>query len=135
INNIAVTSDSNTLDAGIPGVSVTLLQKDPTKTIVVSVDRDDAALADRVETFVSAFNDLIKFANAQNTATNNGAVGTIGQDSLLRGLRHALRDTLLAGHGSGVYTRLSEIGIGFTRTGELALDRTALTNALSTDTT
>ncbi len=37
INNIAVTSSSNTLDSGIPGVSLTLLQKDPTNTVVVSV--------------------------------------------------------------------------------------------------
>src|SRR5262249_18256397 len=41
INNIAVTSTSNTLNDAIPGVSLTLQQKDPTKTVVVTVNRDD----------------------------------------------------------------------------------------------
>ena len=49
VNNIAVTSTSNTLDAAIPGVTLTLLQKDPTKTVVVTVARDDESLADRVD--------------------------------------------------------------------------------------
>jgi flagellar hook-associated protein 2 len=133
INNIAVTSASNTLDAGIPGVELTLLQKDPTKTIVVTVNRDDVSLADRVDEFVTAFNDLVQFANDQATASGKGTAGAIGRDSLLRGLRNSLRNALTSAHGSGVYTRLAEVGIGFTRTGELTLDRTALTAALEAD--
>jgi flagellar hook-associated protein 2 len=133
VNNIPVTSASNSLDAVIPGVTVTLLQKDLTKTVVVSVDRDDAALADKVDAFVSAFNDLVKFANDQSTAANKGTPGAIGRDSLLRGLRNSLRDALTGSHGSGAYTRLAEIGIGFTRTGELSLDSGKLTEALAAD--
>lgn len=133
INNIAVTSAGNTLDAGIPGVTVTLLQKDPTKTIVVTVERDDEDLADRLDEFVSSYNDLLTFANEQATAAGKGTPGTIGRDSLLRSLRHSLRDALTSAHGSGAYTRLAEVGLGFTRTGELTLDRDALTEALESD--
>jgi flagellar hook-associated protein 2 len=130
INNIAVTSTTNTLTDAIPGVTLTLLQKDPAKTVVVSVARDDEALADRVATFVESFNDLVKFADAQATASNNGTAGAIGRDSVLRGLRGALRNALLGAHGSAAFTRLAEVGLGFTRTGELTLDRSALTSAL-----
>jgi flagellar hook-associated protein 2 len=130
INNIAVISTTNTLTDAIPGVTLTLQQKDPTKTVVVSVARDDEALADRVATFVESFNDLVKFADAQATASNNGTAGAIGRDSVLRGLRGALRNALLGAHGSGAFTRLAEVGLGFTRTGELTLDRSALTSAL-----
>lgn len=130
INNIAVTSTTNTLTDAIPGVTLTLLQKDPAKTVVVSVARDDDALADRVATFVESFNDLVKFADAQATASNNGTAGAIGRDSVLRGLRGALRNALLGAHGSAAFTRLAEVGLGFTRTGELTLDRSALTSAL-----
>jgi flagellar hook-associated protein 2 len=133
INNIAVTSTTNTLTDAIPGVTLTLQQKDPAKTVVVSVTRDDEALADRVATFVESFNDLVKFADAQASASNNGTDGAIGRDSVLRGLRGALRNALLGAHGSATFTRLAEVGLGFTRTGELTLDRSALTSALDSD--
>jgi flagellar hook-associated protein 2 len=133
INNIAVTSTTNTLDSAIPGVTLTLQQKDPTKTVVVSVDRDDQNLADRISAFVSAYNDLVTFSDAQATASNNGAVGAIGRDSVLRGLRSSLRDALLGAHGTGTFTRLAEVGLGFTRTGQLTLDQSKLTEALNSD--
>ena len=133
INNIPVTSASNTLDAGIPGVTVTLLQKDPAKTIVVTVSRDDENLADRVDTFVSSFNSLLAFFNEQTVAAGKGTAGAIGRDSLLRGLRHSLRDALMGAHGSDTYTKLAEVGIQFTRSGELTLDREALTEAIAAD--
>jgi flagellar hook-associated protein 2 len=131
INNIAITSTTNTLDAAIPGVTLTLQQQDPTKTVVVSVDRDDESLANRIDAFVASYNDLVKFADAQATASNNGTVGAIGRDSVLRGLHGSLRDALLGAHGSGTLTRLAEVGLGFTRTGQLTLDRSALTAALN----
>jgi len=133
INNIAVTSTTNTLDSAIPGVTLTLQQSDPTKTVVVSVDRDDQDLADRLNAFVSAYNDLVSFSDAQATASNNGTVGAIGRDSVLRGLRSSLRDALLGVHGTGTFTRLAEVGLGFTRTGQLTLDQSKLTDALNSD--
>ena len=133
INNIAITSSSNTLNDAIPGVTLSLQKKDPANTVVVTVGRDDADLEDRVQSFVDSFNDLVKFANAQAAASNNGTVGAIGRDSLLRGLRRSIQDVLMGAHGSGSYTRLAEVGIGFSRTGELQLDRTALSAALSED--
>jgi flagellar hook-associated protein 2 len=133
INNIAVTSTSNTLDSAIPGVALTLQQADPAKTVVVNVARDDQNLADRVKAFVATFNDIVKFADAQAAASNNGTTGAIGRDSVLRGLRSSLRNALLGAHGSAAFTRLAEVGIGFTRTGELTLDQEALTSALSSN--
>src|SRR4029453_10229042 len=110
-----------------------LLQKDPAKTMAVTVGRDDGNLTDRVEAFVASFNDLVKFADQQATASNNGTVGAMGRDSVLRGVRNSMRNALLGPHGSGTFTRLAEVGIGFTRTGELTFDRTAFTTALNTD--
>jgi flagellar hook-associated protein 2 len=130
INNIAVTSTSNVLDSGIPGLTLTLLQQDAGHPMVVTVGRDDSALADRVDTFVSAYNDLVKFATDQGTAAGNGTTGTLGRDTLLRSLRNQLRDTLAGAHGSAAFTHLSEIGVGFNRTGQLTFDRTAFSAAL-----
>ena len=133
INNIAVISPSNTLTSGIPGVRVTLIQKDPTKAVVVTVDRDTQSLVDGVTQFASAYNDLIKFADDQTTAANHGTTGTLGRDTVLRTLRRSLQVALSSAYGSGAYTRLAEIGLGFSRTGQLTLDDKALAQAVRSD--
>lgn len=130
INNILVTSSSNTLTAGIPGVTVTLQQKDPANTVVVTVGRDDADLAGRVDKFVAAYNDLVKFASDQAAAAGKGAAGTLGRDALLRTLRNELRDSLTGAHGTSAVTHLSEVGVGFNRTGQLTFDRAKFATAL-----
>ncbi len=131
INGIPVTGTSNTLVDAIPGVTLTLLQKDPLKTVVVSVDRNDTDLTDRVEAFVAAYNDLVKFATDQASAAATGATGTLGRDALLRTLKTELRDTVAKAYGSGAVTHLAEIGIGFNRTGQLVLDRTQFAAAMA----
>ena len=133
INNVLVTSASNTLDTGIPGVTMTLLQKDPTKTVVVTVARDGQKLFDRVNAFVSAYNELITFSDDQTAAANHGTSGTLGHDSMLRTLRNSLRAALTSAYGSGAYTRLAEIGLGFSRTGQLTLDEKTLAAAVQAD--
>jgi flagellar hook-associated protein 2 len=133
VNGIAVTSASNTLADAIPGVTLTLLQKDPAKTITVGLTRDADATAAKVQAFIDAYNALVKFANDQSTAAGKGTAGTLGRDALLRSLRGQLRSTLAGAHGTGTFTRLAEIGIGFTRTGELTLDRARLDDAVKTD--
>jgi flagellar hook-associated protein 2 len=133
INNIAVTSASNVVSDAIPGVTLTLLQKDAAKTVTVTVARDDDALATKVETFITAYNAIVTFANEQATAAGKGTTGTLGRDALLRSLRATLRSTLSGAHGSGTFTRLAEAGIGFTRTGELTLDRATFDAALGSD--
>ncbi len=130
INNIQVTSSSNTLESGIPGVSVTLLKKNPADAVVVTVGLDNAAVESRVDAFVTAYNDLVKFATDQGAAASKGAVGTLGHDALLRALRSELRNTLVAAHGTGAFTHLSEVGLGFNRTGQLTFDRAAFADAL-----
>lgn len=131
VNSVAITSNSNTLDSGIPGVTVQLQQKDAGKTVLVTVGRDDNDLADRVDTFIAAYNDVVKFANDQAAATGKGTDGALGRDALLRALRSQLRETLSGAHGSAAVTKLAEVGIGFTRTGELSLDRGRLSEALA----
>jgi flagellar hook-associated protein 2 len=133
VNGIAITSAGNTVTDAIPGVTLTLEQKDAARTIAVTVSRDADAAAAKLQTFVDAYNDLVKFANDQNTAANKGTSGTLGRDALLRSLRSVLRSTLSDAHGTGAFTRLAEVGIGFTQTGELTLDRAKLTDSIQRD--
>ena len=133
INNIPVTSAGNVLSSAIPGVTVTLVSEAPAQTVSVSVARDDESLTTRLEAFVAAYNDLTTFVKEQKAAAGKGTAGALGHNALLRSLHGTLRSILGGLGGGGSLHRLSEIGIEFSRTGELTLKQSALTSALQSD--
>jgi len=133
VNTLAITSSSNTLTSAIPGATLSLLHADPAKTITASVSPDDATLITDVKSFVSAYNDLMAFISNQTQAAAAGQTGTLAHESLVRTARNALRTAIGTSYGSGTFTRLAEVGIGFNRTGQLTLTAATLTNALSQD--
>jgi len=131
VNNIAVTGSSNVFEDVIPGVTITALKKDPATTVRVGVATDSTSLEAKVEEFITAYNDIVKFAGEQNAAAVEGKAGAIGRDPLLRQLRSRLRTELLGEHGSGDVKRLSEVGIEFTSTGTLKLNTAAFRAAIA----
>jgi flagellar hook-associated protein 2 len=82
VNNILVTSSSNTLDSVIPGSTITLLKKDPAATVGLDVAADSTALQSSLNGFISAYNGLLTFTNDQVTAAGNGDGTSIGRDPL-----------------------------------------------------
>jgi flagellar hook-associated protein 2 len=133
VNNIPVTGASNTFADVVTGVTLTALKKDATATIGVDIDQDSAEFKTRVETFVTTFNDFIKFVNDQRASATSGEAASIGRDPLLRQLRNSLRADLIGAHGTGPFTRLAEVGIEFTTTGTLELDATVFAEAMAGD--
>jgi flagellar hook-associated protein 2 len=120
INNVAVTSSTNTVSDAILGVTLQLLKKDPNSTATITVGDDMEGAKENVQKLVTAFNDLIKFAEDQNLAASTGDGSSIARDPLLRGLRGDLRDRLTADYAAGgEYSSLASIGLGFDRTGRL----------------
>ena len=104
-------------------MSLTLLKKDPTTTVNVSVTANQQAAVDQVKSFVSAFNDILTFAKDQSAAASKGETNNIGRDALLRGLRNELRGEMNREYATGgTYTYLSQVGLGFDRSGKLTLD-------------
>lgn len=135
VNNIPITSASNTITSAIPGVTITAFQKDPTKTIVVDVASDSAGLKSKITDFAKAYNDFSKFVSDQVAAAGRGDASSIGRDPLLRQLKDELRSTLVSQFATGgAYSSLSQVGLGFTRTGQLELDDATLTSALASGT-
>jgi flagellar hook-associated protein 2 len=133
VNNIAITSSSNTLTSAIPGTTLTLLRADPTKTIDVSVAASDTTLVNNVKSFVSAYNNLMSFFSSQSKAAASGQVGTVAREPIINEIRGTLRSTLTGAYGSGAFTHLAEIGIGFDQQGNLTIDQGLLTGALDTN--
>jgi flagellar hook-associated protein 2 len=130
VNNIAVQSATNTVEDVIPGVSLTLLKKDPATTVSVSVTADQQAAVDQVKAFVTAFNDILTFAKDQAAAAAKGETSNIGRDALLRGLRNELRAEMNREYATGgTFTYLSQVGLGFDRSGKLTFDQTKFAEA------
>jgi flagellar hook-associated protein 2 len=135
VNNIAVTSTTNTLTAAIPGVTLTLNQEDPGASTSIAVGRDNADLTSRVNAFVTAYNSLVLFTNSQRSAAASGTDGTLARDPVLQGVRGQLRDALLGAYGGGSFHYLSEIGIGPDQNGLLTLDASTFASALAANPT
>ncbi|NOT24492.1 MAG: flagellar filament capping protein FliD [Acidobacteria bacterium] len=128
INSVAVTATTNVLTSAIEGVTLTLLKADADETVVVEVARDDGSLKDRLKSFVTAYNDLRTLTTTPPSTTN-----PVGRDLVLRGIQNELRMALTAEYGTGDYTRLASVGLGFSRTGELMLDESQLEEALQSN--
>ena len=125
VSGFAVTSSSNTVSNVLQGVTFEL---DAIGSTTITVGRDNSAVQESVQGFVDAFNGL-------NSTINELRAGDLEGESLLLTISSDLRNifnTATSGL-SGTYSSLSEIGVAFNDSGELALDAEGLTTALNTD--
>ncbi len=138
INGTSITSSSNTVTSDISGVSgLTLtLNAETTSTATVAITADTTAATTAIETFVSAFNDVI--ANT-DTATSN--TGYLYGETSLNSIRNRLRTMVTSDTGNEAYASLADIGITTGAIGtsvsedtnKLVIDSTKLAEALASD--
>ncbi|MGE3957545.1 MAG: flagellar filament capping protein FliD [Vicinamibacterales bacterium] len=134
VNNIAVSSASNTVSSAVPGTTLNLLQKSPGTTVSLEVSADNNALKTKVETFISAYNALQKFAADQGLAAAGGNASSIARDPLMRALRNELRSALNTQYGSAAISYVSQMGVEFTRTGTMQFNAAKFDEALANGT-
>ena len=132
VNNLSITSSTNTVENVVPGVTLTLLKKDQTKTISVGVTRANDASADVLNKFLNAYNDVQTFFKDQTAAAIAGKT-SIGRDPVLRGFRDSLRSAMLAQYPpvGSPYRQLASIGVEFDSNGKLTLNRELFDKALA----
>lgn len=132
VNGIAIESASNVLADVSDGVTLTLFKESATP-VEVGVTTDTAAVKTALEDFVKAFNELASFIREQtkyDEATKKA--GALQGDRTAVGLQGQLRAVLnQASSASGVFGRLSDIGIVMKGDGTLETKSGALTNALA----
>jgi len=121
INNIPATSSSNTFENLVDGVSLTVAKKGA-EVVSIDVATDTAAIKDKIEGFVTAYNEFMKFVGDQRTAAAGGDASSIGREPMLRQLHGILRSALAGAHGTGALTRLAEVGLEMTSNGQLKLN-------------
>jgi len=139
IDGQAYTSDTNTAENAIQGVTLQLLSEQAVgaNPIQLTIAEDFAAIEKQLKDFVADYNDVIEFLNAQSKPRSDSdeAVKPLAGDSVLRSLRSALGTAV----GSATtllgldHSSLSSIGVTTQNDGTLELDSADLKDALSSD--
>lgn len=140
IDGIALTRSSNTVTDAIAGVTLNLTAADPTGTdqTTITVGRDANAATTAIQNFVTAYNAVIQYVQAQGTVTQNSdgttTVPTLYGDSLIRGIRSSLPQTLLAGAfgASASLPTLANAGLELQEDGTLSFDTSTFQSAFNT---
>lgn len=127
---------SNTLSA-IPGVTVSLTQAMATGAapLTLTVARDDGATAANVKGFVDAYNALEKSLNdltQAGSADGSTQAGAFASDSSVRALRNHLHSLIRQNFGGQT---LLNFGVSADRYGQLSVDNTKLSAALTANPT
>lgn len=128
IDGIAMTRSSNTITDAIEGVTLQLHGEDPATTVSLSIDRDEEAVTEKVQTFVDAYNSVVDYINDQfeYNALDEEAGGVLFGDSQLRSIKNRIQTTVLS-------QQLFNHGVTFSNDGTLEFDADEFTEALSED--
>ena len=140
VNGIAIESASNKLSNISDGLSLTLLKKTD-QPVDVSVSYDSSSMQKAITDFVSAYSSLQSYISLQTKYDAGTAVaagtsrkdGPLTGDPTIIGFQNQLRGIVTTtSTTSGMYARLSDIGIAVQSDGTLAISsQDKLTAALS----
>lgn len=130
INGISITSQSNTVEDTLQGVTLNLSATGSAQTLTISQDTD--AIYDAVKAFVTAYN---SYVSTVDTLTSYDAdadtAGELLGDSTTRRISTKLSSDLYSAVGSGTFSYLSQLGISLEVDGTLLIDEDTLTSAIT----
>lgn len=134
LDGVEVHGSSNTFGDLVPGVQFDLRRAAAGSIISLGVKRPDAAIAQAVDDFVSAYNSLHGMLREAGGTAADGTPGALRGDLGVRDLQRQLArltSTVLAS-GSGPRT-LAEIGVATSRDGTLSVNAAQLKSVMERD--
>lgn len=136
IDGVAFTRDSNVVADVIPGLTLDL-KSVTTNPISVSIYKDRASPADRIDAFAKAYNELLTtYKQLTKSSVDQGERGALNSDSSVLTAMRQINEALMAplSNGAGVAlsgrSDLSRIGLRLRDGGELYFDA-ALAGSIS----
>ncbi|HAJ27394.1 MAG TPA: flagellar hook protein [Syntrophus sp. (in: bacteria)] len=137
VDGVTVTRSKNTIDDILTGVTIDLLKADAGTTITLNIGRDMDTLMDKINTFVTSYNNVSSYIRTQNTydETKKKAGGILFADGTLSSVKSDLT-SILSGNVWGVasdYSTLGLVGISVNREGKLSVDDSKLRGYLTTN--
>lgn len=133
INDIVVSSGSNTVEDAIQGITLNLTAADPSKAYTLDVADNTEATLEGIRAFVTSYNAILSQIGVYTDYTTKSENNTapLNGDYLARSVQSRIRETLTPVLDSGDYRTLSGMGITTNfKTGQLEIDETKLTTAL-----
>lgn len=131
---ITVQSATNQVDGLIGGVTLNLLKADPSKIVTLRVERDTTAAKTAVQSFVTAFNDVMQFIDTQ-TAYNaaSGSAGVLQGNRAVLDIQQELRSSVLevVPGANPRLNRLTAMGISVGDNGRLIVNEARLSDVLN----
>lgn len=131
VDGLPVKSKSNTVDSAISGISLDLLSAPGVgegKAITVTIGENTEGLKKSVQTYVDAYNTLVKaitnLTSVSKDADGNTVLGPLTNDPTTRSLLSDLRTQLATESGGTRLTTLSQLGINTQKDGTLEFNST-----------
>lgn len=116
VDSISISSDTNTFTDAIQDLTIKVLKEsENNETAGISVDVDKAKVTENINSFITAFNNVIGTIDYHTSAE-----GSLSGDSAMRSLKGQLVNVLsTVVSGAGNFESLYDIGLGLNRDGEL----------------
>lgn len=139
VNGLTLSSASNRIEGVIPGVTLTLQNvTEGAERATVTVEQDRAAVRERLEALVNAYNVLRE--NMGSLGAYNAETGTGGPllgDSILRGLQSRVNGVfstaLATEQPDNPFGSMSDLGFSVALNGRVTLDAARLDEVLGSD--
>jgi len=131
VDGLAVTRSANTITDLITGVTINLHDDSGGSTVTLTVTNDTDTIQEKVNAFVSAYNDAMTKAQELNAPGGiSGTPGTLSSESIMDTVIRTLRNITNNAY-DGEY--LVNFGITHDRTGLLQVDSDDLSDAMDSD--
>ena len=135
VDGITVTKASNTITDVVEGVTLNLLTTSSGASVNLAVASDQEAVKTSVTAFVDAYNKLdTTLRNLTKYDSTGKASGVLLGDATARSVMSQIKAVMTKAIATtGSFTTLGQIGVSFQSTGQLALDSTKLTTAMTSN--
>lgn len=135
VDGINVTRPTNQITGVVPGVTLALTNTTTTPASV-SVETDTSALKQKIQSFVSAYNDFVYTAHtASGFGTTKAANPVLAGDSAIRRALagvHSIFGSVVAG-STGAYSTLGSVGMKVMSDGTISFDGSKFDQAAAAD--
>ncbi|MFN3201823.1 MAG: flagellar filament capping protein FliD [Bradymonadia bacterium] len=139
INGITITNGSNSFTDVFEGMTFSIADVDPSKTVTLSIDDQIGDVEGSLTSFIGAYNSVVGFINGQfdYDPASGLAAPALNGDSAVRNVQRRLKALTLGrvpGLNGSTISALSELGIeSNSETGLLSLNSGTLSSALNSD--
>lgn len=140
IDGLTVERETNEFTDVIVGITLTAQSADPDKTIQFSVEANKTAIRAKLDEFITAYNEVVKYVNQQSAYDKEtGPSGPLFGDAVLRTVRQSLGSAIYNVDLETVqndvdgYSTLGLVGIETQSDGTLQIDATTFDDKFETN--